>query len=343
MAGEPGARDVAPPADSSPAREQGDVQDRSSYVFANAWPRARRRLRLLEQAYDESTVRRLTSLRVGAGWSCLEVGAGAGSIARWPCSRVAGTGRVVAVDLDTRFLDEVEAGNLDVRRLDVATAELPPDEFDLVHARAVLMFLPGRDDILRRLVGCLRPGGWLLVEEADDYPVATSSTESFSLAWHAVFDGLGATGAGPVLDWARHLPVLLDDLGLVDVDAEVEVRMFRRAPGRVDAAQLSSGPRNRVAAGATTGSRRACNGGPREAPLLVHDAGPGGRLGSSRRGSTRIGRGSADDDVDVSRVQRRESIRDPLLRLLRIQGRPHLVAGRRSGGSLRPCAAPLLS
>ena len=227
MAGEPGARDVAPPADSSPAREQGDVQDRSSYVFANAWPRARRRLRLLEQAYDESTVRRLTSLRVGAGWSCLEVGAGAGSIARWPCSRVAGTGRVVAVDLDTRFLDEVEAGNLDVRRLDVATAELPPDEFDLVHARAVLMFLPGRDDILRRLVGCLRPGGWLLVEEADDYPVATSSTESFSLAWHAVFDGLGATGAGPVLDWARHLPVLLDDLGLVDVDAEVEVRMFR--------------------------------------------------------------------------------------------------------------------
>ena len=235
MDAEPTAQDLAPPADSSRDGESTDVPNPSSYVFANSWHGARRRLNLLEQAYDDGTIRRLSCLGVGAGWSCLEVGGGAGSIARWLCSQVAHDGRVVAVDLDTRFLDEITADNLEVRRLDLGDAELPTGEFDLVHARAVLMFLLNREEILQHLVSCLRPGGWLLVEEADDYPVATSSTESFSPGWYAVFEGLAATGSGPVLDWARRLPLLLEDLGLVDVNAEAVVRMF---PGRAPLAEL---------------------------------------------------------------------------------------------------------
>jgi ubiquinone/menaquinone biosynthesis C-methylase UbiE len=39
------------------------------------------------------------------GWHCLEVGFGAGGVALWLAGQVGSTGRVVAVDIDPRFLD----------------------------------------------------------------------------------------------------------------------------------------------------------------------------------------------------------------------------------------------
>jgi trans-aconitate methyltransferase len=39
--------------------------------------------------------------------------------------------------------------------------------FDLVHARLVLVHVPDRARALATMVAALRPGGWLLVEDAD--------------------------------------------------------------------------------------------------------------------------------------------------------------------------------
>ncbi len=100
-----------------------------------------RRLELLAKSYDPTSIRRLESLPVRAGWSCLEVGAGAGSMARWLCERVGPDGRVLAVDLETRYLDAFDLPNLEVRRLDIATETAEPASFDLVHTRAVLVHI----------------------------------------------------------------------------------------------------------------------------------------------------------------------------------------------------------
>jgi hypothetical protein len=64
----------------------------------------RERLGLLCQALDPLTQGRLDRLGVQPGWSCLEVGAGAGSVARALAARAGPGGRVVATDVDTRFL-----------------------------------------------------------------------------------------------------------------------------------------------------------------------------------------------------------------------------------------------
>src|SRR5262249_41196057 len=74
--------------------------------FATDSPDAfeRRRLALLTEIADPITPRRLSDLGVGPGWRCLDVGAGDGSIARWLAARVGPEGRVVATDLEPRFL-----------------------------------------------------------------------------------------------------------------------------------------------------------------------------------------------------------------------------------------------
>src|SRR5215475_6958128 len=118
----------------------------SSYAFDNSWYRARQRLALLEQCLDAGTCRRISALGLADGWQCLEVGAGAGSVARWLCSQVGAAGRVVAIDIDTSFLDTLDEPNLEVRRHNLVSDTLPPDSFDLIHARMVLMHLPSREE-----------------------------------------------------------------------------------------------------------------------------------------------------------------------------------------------------
>ena len=106
----------------------------SEYVFDQTWERERDRLRGLEFVFDGSTTRFLGSLGVTGGWSCLEVGCGAGAVALWLADQVGPTGRVVATDLDTRFIDGHGRTNLEVRTHDISSG--PPEDaaFDLVHA-----------------------------------------------------------------------------------------------------------------------------------------------------------------------------------------------------------------
>jgi SAM-dependent methyltransferase len=139
----------------------------SVYQLGNEWNQARERLGLLEDTFDVGTIRHLGDLGGSEGWHCLEVGEGGGSIAAWLCRRVGTTGRVLATDLDTRFLDDLEFPHLEVRRHDILAEDLPQAAFELVHTRALLCHLPQREQALSRMVAAVRPRGWILVEEPD--------------------------------------------------------------------------------------------------------------------------------------------------------------------------------
>ena len=60
-------------------------------------------LLLLEARYDTQTFRRLSACGPLSGAHCLDVGAGAGSVARWLAAQAGPAGRVVATDADPRF------------------------------------------------------------------------------------------------------------------------------------------------------------------------------------------------------------------------------------------------
>ncbi len=200
----------------------------STYVFDNAWELERERLSGLEARLDPSTTRYLDAIGVGPGWTCLEVGGGGGSITQWLCRRVGPTGRIVATDLDTRFLDALEEPCLEVHCHNVVTDELPEDSFDLIHSRLVLEHLPDREIVLKRLVASVRPGGWLLIEDADfrgitsKPPMAsiypTSDQRSSLRVWRAVVAVMEKAGYDAT--FGPRLPGLFLDNGLEEVGAE---------------------------------------------------------------------------------------------------------------------------
>jgi SAM-dependent methyltransferase len=205
----------------------------TGYVWDNAMAEARRRLGLLEQLYDPGTTRNLDALGVMPGWSCLEVAGGAGSITRLLCERVGSTGRVVCVDLDTRFLDEIEAPNLEVVRRDILGDGLPEGDFDLVHVRDLLMHLHQRDQVLKAVAAAVRPGGWLLLEEADLYSVEGLGTGALAEAVGIVMAALAPAGLD--IRFGRRLPGLLRAEGFQDVTCHLDNSLY---PGGAPGAQF---------------------------------------------------------------------------------------------------------
>ena len=226
----------------SSTRDEGAI-DMGEYILDNAWQLARRRLARLEEQLDPGTVRHLEALGVGAGWRCLEVGGGGGSVADWLCRRVGPGGSVLATDVDTRFLEAVRAPNLEVRRHDIVAEELPGAAFDLVHARTVLNHLGRRDVALRRMAAALRPGGWLLVEEGDwiswePDPTADAETAALFRRHWAAHDRF-ATARGLDHAYGRRLYGEVCRLGLVDVGAEGRVSMVRGGTPQAELWRLS--------------------------------------------------------------------------------------------------------
>lgn len=222
-----------------------------SYPFEHSWQHERERLAAIEGGLDAYSIACLHAIGVAPGWRCLEVGAGAGSVARWLCERVAPSGRVVATDLETGFLDELDAANLEVRRHDITRDPLEAESFDLVHARKVLEHLPEPETALSRMVEATRRGGWLLVEDADLVSLrhaSPSDPDFFDRAYTAFLDAMAA--GGYQADLGLHLGDALRRQGLRDVQVRgwtaewtgagsspsVYLRTFQKIQDRVVAA-----------------------------------------------------------------------------------------------------------
>jgi SAM-dependent methyltransferase len=202
----------------------------SAYALDQSWHAERERLTSLTALYDEGTLDLAVRLGLGPGWHCADVGAGTGTVAGLFAQRVGPGGRVLALDLDTRFLEPLASDVLTVEQTDVTVTPLPRGSFDLVHARLLLEHLPDRDRLLRELAAAVRPGGWLLVEDFDwvtaglvDPPSAVH--EKVSAAVRAVLAAHGYDAR-----YGRRLPRAMAAAGLREVVTRTDVRQVDADP-----------------------------------------------------------------------------------------------------------------
>ena len=193
------------------------------YLLANQQIQAGTRFEALATLFDPSTFRHLGEIGVGAGWRCWEVGAGGMSVPNWLAARVGPTGLVMATDIDTSWL--AGADHVHILRHDVGEEDPPATDLDLVHARLVLTHVPQRDTALASMIAALRPGGRILIEEADpglqpllcpdDHGPAQHLANRLRHGFRTLMSARNAD-----LNYGRTLPRLLRDHGLVDVAAD---------------------------------------------------------------------------------------------------------------------------
>jgi SAM-dependent methyltransferase len=197
----------------------------TDYVYDPEFAEERARLAGMEALWDPGTFALLDELDVAPGMSCLELGAGAGSVAAWLAERVGPTGHVVAADLETRYVEQLASEVLEVRRLDLRADSLPEAEFDVVHARLLLEHLTDRHEILLRMADALKPGGVLVVEDYDWTAFGFLDSDfDFATVTDAVLGFMAAAGFDPV--YGRRLPGELTSAGLTGVRGEGRSRVI---------------------------------------------------------------------------------------------------------------------
>jgi len=198
------------------------------YVYDQGFSEERARLAGIESLWDPGSQRLLDGLGVGANWRCLEVGAGGGSLVDWMASRGAS---VLAIDIDTRFVERLAGDAIEVRQVDIRSDGLPEREFDLVHARLVLEHLTERRRILDRLAAALRPGGWMVIEDYDWTGFGFEDDDPrFTKVAEAVITFMEQAGFEP--RYGRRVVADMATAGLTDVRGEGRALIIdSRSPG----------------------------------------------------------------------------------------------------------------
>ena len=216
----------------------------ANYQFGHEWELERERLRSIERVTDPSTIRTLQEIGVSPKWHCLEVGAGGGSIAEWLCQTVGAAGHVVAADIETKFLKALDYPNLEVWEHNLNVDKLPESEFDLVYERGVLVHLPEREGILKKLADAVKPGGWLFVEEPDfvvfgvDPSVPSPMRDAAKKVDDAILQMLKSVGADAY--FGGRIFGLLRSIGLDSVQGRGEVSVCQGGTNRIEFLKLTA-------------------------------------------------------------------------------------------------------
>jgi ubiquinone/menaquinone biosynthesis C-methylase UbiE len=177
----------------------------------------------------------LDSIGVAPGASVIDIGCGVLGILPQLRSRVGEAGRVVGLDVEPRLL--AVASQLSARhglavetvRADAARTGLPPDSFDLVHERMLLLNVTSPQDVVAEMTRLARRSGIVALQEPDSAAwVIDPPHPAWDLLLTEVTDVYPRTGRD--FHTGRRAARLLRDAGLQDVQARVLGRLT--APGQ---------------------------------------------------------------------------------------------------------------
>jgi SAM-dependent methyltransferase len=121
--------------------------------------------------------------------------------------------------LARQFATEHGLGNVEVVEADARRTGLPPDSFDLVHARTLLVTIPDPAEVVAEMTRLARPGGWVAGLEADcEHSLCYPAHPAWNRLCEIFRTAFSRNGADPFI--GRRTPELYRRAGLTDVDAE---------------------------------------------------------------------------------------------------------------------------
>lgn len=173
--------------------------------------------------FDQYTLSHLAALPLPELPRVLEIGPGAGTVAEWITSTHP-PAELTLLDRDTTVLDRLRPLATRCVHTDISEHLDQPGEFDLIHARLVLMHLPDPQQVVRRLASWLRPGGWLVLGDALDASALVADPRLVALM-HAART-LASKVIGSSFEWATTFPDPLRRAGLTDLGVAADVPAF---------------------------------------------------------------------------------------------------------------------
>jgi len=180
----------------------------------------------------------LGRIGLAPGQSAIDLGCGPSGILDLLSAAVFPGGRVTGLDADPahtamarKYASKLGLLNVDVVTADARHTGLPPDSFDLVHARTVLVTVPEPEEVLAEMVRLARPGGWVASQEPDtEHAFCYPPLPAWDRLREIFRAGFGRSGADLLI--GRRLPELYRQAGLEDIEVVVHAPVYPAAHSR---------------------------------------------------------------------------------------------------------------
>ena len=190
------------------------------------------RLRRQSEELRPQTAELLDRIGLGSGQRAVDLGCGPSGILDLLSAAVSPGGHVVGLDADpvhtamaSQYAAELGLSNVTVVTSDARHTGLPPDSFDLVHGRTLLVTIPDPAEVVAEMVQLAKPGGWVASQEADAgcalcYPPLP--------AWDRMREifRAGFTRSGADLNIGRRLTEVYRQAGLADIEVAVHAPAY---------------------------------------------------------------------------------------------------------------------
>jgi SAM-dependent methyltransferase len=190
------------------------------------------RLRRQSEELRPQTAELLDRIGLRPGQRAIDLGCGPSGILDLLSAAVSPGGHVVGLDADpihtamaSQYADELGLANVTVVTSDARHTGLPPDSFDLVHGRTLLVTIPEPEEVLAEMVRLAKPGGWVASQEADaGYALCYPPLPAWD-RMRGIFHA-GFTRSGADLSIGRRLTELYRQAGLADIEVAVHAPAY---------------------------------------------------------------------------------------------------------------------
>ena len=162
---------------------------------------------------------------IRAGQTVLDIGCGPGYTTFDLAGLVTASGKVVAIDASSRFIDHLKARQrsahdttIDARVGDVQQLDLPPESFDAAYQRWVLCFVKDPEAVIRGVARALKPGGVFVSQDYTHYEGVQLAPPSDAFRRFMTVVAEAWRGQGGDTEVSLRLPMWLQRHGLTPVE-----------------------------------------------------------------------------------------------------------------------------
>lgn len=187
--------------------------------------------RLLAQASEFEIQSRwlLDQIDIRPSWRVVDIGCGPIGILNLLSERVGVEGSVVGLEREDRFVTMARSEiarrglcNVEIVQADALNTGLQKASFDLVHERLLMINVAKREALLQEMISLLRPGGTIVLQDADHI---SWTCVPLHPSWTALLDAFDATFRSNGLNAyiGRELPGYLRAAGIRNIRVKIHV------------------------------------------------------------------------------------------------------------------------
>jgi SAM-dependent methyltransferase len=177
------------------AKQNSANNNKAEYSLATGAPAAKR-LQILHSLYGPGARRVLIEAGIQRGMRVADLGCGVGMVTALLAELVGPSGQVVGIDSSSTQIKQAREllppgfSNVSFIEASATDTGLPPESFDLVYCRFLLLHLTEPEQALREMHRLLKPNGILVCEDGD-LTSAGSEPPSMLNAFAELFGRLG--------------------------------------------------------------------------------------------------------------------------------------------------------